>query len=102
MVGWAILLHRFPGDASVTSLGRGVELAYGVLDVFIFAVVLRLIVSAGNRSASLWLLLMGPAFFVVSDGLRHWSTHLDDYTPGSWTDGGWLLFPLLLGAASLY
>jgi len=74
----------------------------GLLNVFVLAVVLRLLVSAGARAFSFWLLLAAPASFALSDGIWNWTTRLDYYAPGSCANVGWLLFPAALGAAALH
>jgi signal transduction histidine kinase len=100
-VAWAVLLHKYVDD-EIPVLGRSFQISYAVLDVIVLAAAARLLATPGKRPWALWLLAGSAVFAVTSDGIWNWSTHIDDYSPGSWADAGWILFAVLGGAAALH
>lgn len=99
-LAWAALLHRAvhegpPGDLVV-------PLAFVTLDVLLVASMARLVAARGIRTIAALTLMAAVAALVVSDVLWNWLVVTGTYVPGHWADLGWLVFPLLVGAAALH
>jgi len=101
-IAWVVLIHAYASDQSLTVGTRAVQVAFGFADVAVFAVLVRVLATPGRRSPAYLLLVGGALAYLASNFTWNWSTRLDEYTPGSWADAGWLLFPVLLGAAALH
>ncbi|MFI7543622.1 putative bifunctional diguanylate cyclase/phosphodiesterase [Actinoplanes sp. NPDC049599] len=98
---WVFLLDPFMYDTSGAA-GVGV-LAYPVLDLLVLTMAVRLLLTARVLSRSQQFLLAAVGVLVVAD-LAYFITAM---TGGQWAGStfsavGWLLFPLLLGAAALH
>jgi PAS domain S-box-containing protein len=102
VVAWALLLHRYLDAAGVSWAGSAIHIAYGLSDVLLLAVLMRVLVAPLRRSAALVLLLVAPAALVVSDVLWNWLTLIGGYQPGSVGDVGWLAFAACTGVAALH
>jgi two-component system cell cycle response regulator len=98
---WSHLLADYLSAAAIPILGEVGQIAYAVFDVLILAAVLRLLVAPGRRNAVQLLVAGSAAAWIASDFIWNWSTQLGSYSPSSWADGGWLLSPILIGAAAL-
>ncbi len=94
VVAWASLLYKY-ATGSLPALGRGLQIAYGVLDVMLVAAGLRLLVAPRLRSGGGALLVGAAAALVASDLFWNWGTAFHIYVPGSWADAGWLIFAVL-------
>jgi signal transduction histidine kinase len=102
VVTWVTLLSTYAGDTTLPALGRGIQIAYAIGDIVVFALALRLLLTARRRSHS-FLLLIGSTFsLATSDIIWNWSTQVGNYLPGSWADLGWLGFSVLTGVAALH
>ncbi|MFC5997752.1 GGDEF domain-containing protein [Quadrisphaera sp. GCM10027208] len=87
-------------DPSLTPLGVVVTAAYPLLDLFLLAVLVRLLHSTGARSAPVWLLTAAVTAELVTDVSYQAWTLATGFDPQSvWFDAGWLLGYLLLAAA---
>jgi PAS domain S-box-containing protein len=101
VVAWAGLLHRYTHTPSVSAGGEAVQIAYGLADVLLVALVVRVLVAPIRQSPSLALLLAAPLALVASDGIWNWLTQLGDYNPGTVGDAGWIAFSLFTAAGAL-
>ena len=101
-IAWAVLIASYVDEASLGWLARSVQIAYGLADVAIFGAALRAVLAPGRKSPAFLALVAGSFGTVVSDFIWNWSTRLGHYTPGSWADAGWLVFPILIGAAGVH
>jgi PAS domain S-box-containing protein len=102
VVAWAGLLHRYTNSPLVSAGGEVVQIAYGLADVLLVALVVRVLVAPIRRSLSLALLLAAPLALVASDGIWNWLTLLGDYNPGTVGDAGWIAFSLFTAAGALH
>ncbi|MCU1373414.1 MAG: diguanylate cyclase/phosphodiesterase [Actinomycetia bacterium] len=99
---WVFALGPLLHDQDLSALGRGVAFAYPILDVLLVGLVVRLVLTPGERSTAYWLLLAGLLCNAVADTIfalpsvatAHWGT--------SPLDGLYLLGYLLIGAAALH
>src|SRR5436190_5214667 len=102
VVAWAVLLHRYVDAAGISSAGRAIQISYGLSDVLLLALLVRMFVAPLRRSVSLVLLLGAAAAVVVSDVVWNWLSLVGDYHPGSLGDLGWLAFAACTAAAALH
>ena len=102
VVAWAGLLHRYAHSPSVSAAGEAVQIAYGLVDVLLVALVVRVLVAPVRWSLSLAFVLAAPLAVVASDGIWNWLTQLGDYNPGTVGDAGWIGFSLFTAAAALH
>jgi PAS domain S-box-containing protein len=102
VVAWAGLLHRYTHSPTVSPQGDAVQISYGLVDVLLVALVVRVLVAPIRRSLSLGFLLAAPLAVVASDGIWNWLTQLGDYNPGTVGDAGWIAFSFLTAAGALH
>jgi signal transduction histidine kinase len=108
IVGFAILVVVWPTllvdylDPGVTTGVAVVQIAFALGDIAILALLLRVLVSPGERPPALWLLVLSGCCYLVSNALWQWSAQEGEYSPGSWADAGWLLFAVGIAAAALH
>ncbi|GAA2795803.1 hypothetical protein GCM10010470_33610 [Saccharopolyspora taberi] len=101
MLSWLYLIEPYvqagaPQRVSVASL------AYPVLDLVLFAVALRLILSSGRRPTAFFLLAFNLAAFVTADTFYVVQQIGGVYGPGTFLDAVWLSGNIALGAAGLH
>ncbi|MBI2237205.1 MAG: EAL domain-containing protein [Actinobacteria bacterium] len=104
VLSWVFLIAPYAHDATLTLLQRLVAMAYPLMDLILLTVVARLAVGAGKRETSFKLLITAVVCLLITDAIYGWIllNVPGGYTPGGLLDGGWALFYLLWGAASLH
>jgi diguanylate cyclase (GGDEF)-like protein/PAS domain S-box-containing protein len=102
-VSWVLLVSPI-ATASDSSLDQKlVGMAYPVLDLVLLGVVVRLLVGAGRRTPSLYLMALATAAVFVTDGAYGFiSVQGIVYDQNSILELGWATFYLLWGAAALH
>ena len=98
---WPTLLVNYL-DPEVTTGVAVVQIAFGLGDIALLALLLRVLVSPGKRPPALWLLVLSGCCYLASNTLWQWSAQQGEYSPGSWEDAGWLLFSVGVAAAALH
>ncbi|HEX9237025.1 MAG TPA: ATP-binding protein [Actinomycetota bacterium] len=102
LVSWVVLMAPYAGDHSLSIMRKLISIAYPLMDVLVLAVAARLAVGSGKREPSFWLLMAAIVSLLATDSGYGLILLHGNYQPGSLLDGGWILFYLLLGAASLH
>jgi signal transduction histidine kinase len=101
LVVWVFLMEPYTTDSTLTTFQRIVSLAYPMGDIILAATLSWLVVSKAQKNASLnWLLVSVGALF-VADVIYEMRLLDGSYTLG-WTDGGFILSYLAVGAAALH
>ncbi len=78
------------------------QVVYAVIDVFLFAVVARVLVAPRGRPGVLWLLAGAGLCIIAAGAFTNPLFGIDDGTPRYWIGIGAGLGPLLLGLAALH
>jgi two-component system cell cycle response regulator len=104
-IGAATLVWVFLLDPQIQAggpwLARAVSLAFPVLDLAILVVALRLVIGAGLRSRSFYLLTGGLGMVLAADIIYGLQQVAGTYTTGNFVNTLWLASYLLIGAAAL-
>jgi diguanylate cyclase (GGDEF)-like protein/PAS domain S-box-containing protein len=102
LIGWVFLLGPDVHGATGSVLVRVTSLAYPVMDLGVLAVALRLLVGAGVRGRSFFLLLGALTLLLAADTVYGLQQLAGVYSAGNYVDVMWLGYYLLLGAAALH
>ena len=103
VLSWAFLIAPTAGGSDLTVLQRLATAAYPVGDVLLLALVARLVTTPGARTRAYWLLVCALlASLLANAGYAVESVVLGRDTMLALFDLGWVLFPVLLGAAALH
>ncbi len=101
-VAWIALSASYLGESGRVADGvRAAQTAFAFGDVVLLAGLLRLLVSPGKRTPAYRLLLAGGFCYLASDVAWNWAAFSGSVL-GAWTESGWLLFPVTVGAAALH
>ncbi|WP_250029352.1 putative bifunctional diguanylate cyclase/phosphodiesterase [Paractinoplanes maris] len=100
LVYWVFVIQPTLFDLSTPLIERLVTVGYPTVDVFMCAVVTRLISRPGARVTSLWLLTVGSALNFVGDVA--WSLIDTDASAGGLVDASFLLAYLMWAGAGLH
>jgi len=98
---WVFLLAPQIQGSSGAWLVRAVSLAFPTLDLAVLVVALRLVIGAGLRSRSFYLLTGGLGMVLAADIIYGLEQVVGIYTTGNYVDALWLVSYLLIGAAAL-
>ncbi|MEA2609596.1 MAG: hypothetical protein QOJ75_1839 [Chloroflexota bacterium] len=102
-VSWVLLVSPIATAADSSLDQKLVGMAYPVLDLVLLGVVIRLLVGAGRRTPSLYLLTGAAVAVLVTDGVYGFvSVQGLIYSQDSFLELGWAAFYLLWGAAALH
>jgi diguanylate cyclase (GGDEF)-like protein/PAS domain S-box-containing protein len=102
-VSWVLLLAPIASAADSTLDQKLIGMAYPILDLVLLGVVVRLLVSAGRRPASLYLLTAAALSVLVTDSVYSYiSVQGIVYDHSGQLEIGWAAFYLLWGAAALH
>jgi len=99
---WMFLMSPVVGDAGSSVLARSVSIAYPLADLFVVAVLVRLLVTPGRRPAAYWLLLGGVALNLAADAVFAVPAVSATYSASSPLESLYLLGYVLLAAAALH
>jgi PAS domain S-box-containing protein len=91
-----------PAMETQSGAGLAAFLAYALLDTAMLAVLARLVLRGTVRVPAGALLLGGVLALFSTDVAYTWLGATGSYSPGAWADLGWVLFPVLVGAAALH
>jgi PAS domain S-box-containing protein len=102
-LSWVFLLAPYVHDETLPLIEKLTALAYPVMDLLLFAVVVRLAVGRGKRTLAFFLLAGSIAVVFVTDTIYTWILlhGVYDNTTGV-LELGWGLFFLLWAAAALH
>ena len=101
-VAWIALSASYLGESGRVSGGvRAAQTAFAFGDAVLLAGLLRLLVSPGKRTPAYRLLLAGGFCYLASDVAWNWAAFSGSVL-GAWTESGWMLFPVTVGAAALH
>jgi len=101
-LAWATLISKYALDGTLPLLGRATQIAYAFTDVVMLALVARILVAPGKRTASFLLVPCGVICILVADFGFNWltlagiNTATVDFAPI------WSFAVLLLGAAAVH
>jgi two-component system cell cycle response regulator len=106
-VGFALLSWVFLLDPSIGPGAQDLEVLAAVLyaplmDLAVLVLGLRLVIGAGSRTPSFYLLVSSMALNLVADCVLGLQLLAGTYHPGNFLDGLWMLAYLLLGACGLH
>jgi diguanylate cyclase (GGDEF)-like protein/PAS domain S-box-containing protein len=102
-VSWVLLLSPIATAADSSLDQKLVGMAYPFLDLVLLGVVVRLLVGAGRRTPSLYLMACAASALLVTDGVYSFvSVQGIIYDQDSLLELGWGAFYLLWGAAALH
>ncbi len=89
-------------SSSDTLTARALAAAYPLGDLLLVTMLARLVTSPGARTTSFWLVVAGLSGMIVPDVAYLLAVNYGDGHTSAWTDTGWILVYLLLGAAALH
>lgn len=101
MLSWLYLIGP-RAQAESPLLTKLASLGYPMMDLAMFVVALRLILGAGRRPASFFLLSTNLLAFLTADTIYVLQQVTDTYGVGNFLDAIWLAGNLALGAAALH
>ncbi len=102
---WVFVIHPSAQDDSLTLLGHGMSIAYPVGDLVVLAMLVRLLLGAGSRSASYRLMSASLVLFLAGDAAwavinqMGWEVGA---TAGALLSSVFMLAYVLFGAAGLH
>lgn len=67
LLSWVFLMVPVRADATLTTLGQVIVLAYPVGDIMVVAMLLHLVLSGGVRNSSFWLVCSAMGLFLAGD-----------------------------------
>lgn len=102
LVGWALLIRPYIGDAGLTWLQLLVATAYPAAGLILLPFVLRLAFETRARLSMSSFLLAGMLLHILGDMLYIRGNAVGWYTPGGVTDGLWLVAYTLFAAGAWY
>jgi diguanylate cyclase (GGDEF)-like protein/PAS domain S-box-containing protein len=102
LIGWVFLLGPEVHGGSGAALTRLIVLGYPVMDLGVLAVAVRLVMGAGVRGRSFFLLVGALTLLLAADVVYGLQQIAGIYTAGNFVDVMWLGYYLLLGAAALH
>jgi PAS domain S-box-containing protein len=102
-LSWVFLLAPYVHDESLRLVEKLTAMAYPMMDLLLFAVVVRLAVGRGSRSSAFFLMAASVAVVFVTDTIYTWILLHGSYdnTTGL-LELGWGFFFLLWAAAALH
>jgi PAS domain S-box-containing protein len=98
--GWVLLAP--PGVWEGSAIAKLVSLAYPMSDLFLLALLARLIFVRGERTPTYWLMFGAVIPLFISDPSYVTPMISSTYQAGGWLDAGWLLSYVFFGAAALH
>ena len=102
-ISWVLLVSPIANASESTIDQKVVGMAYPLLDLVLIGMVVRLLMGAGRRSTSLYLVAAAAAGLFVTDGVYSFiSVQGIVYDHSGQLEMGWAAFYLLWGAAALH
>ncbi len=102
LLSWVFLIEPMAVAPGVPALARVASTLYPVMDLLMLVVAARLMLGAGIRTTSYYLLCASLGFIMFSDTVYAMQQLAGSYHPGNFLDATWLAGNLLLGAAALH
>ncbi|MGH9150203.1 MAG: hypothetical protein ACRD0F_07675, partial [Acidimicrobiales bacterium] len=102
VLSWGVLIEPYVRDGDLSMVAKAVAVAHPVLDVAFLAFIARLAAGRGARPPAARLLATGFVLLLATDVVYATMELGGGYHQGSWVDGGWLAYYVLLGAAALH
>jgi signal transduction histidine kinase len=101
-LAWATLISKYALDGTLPLLARATQIAYAFTDVVMLALVARILVAPGKRTASFLLVPGGVVCILVGDFGFNWLTLAGVNTATVEFAPIWSFAVLLLGAAAVH
>jgi diguanylate cyclase (GGDEF)-like protein len=101
MLSWIFVIAPSINSPGQSTLSRATSAAYPIMDVIMLAMALWLLVGAGRRTRSFWLLGAGLVLLFATDTWYALQQIAGTYHPGGYLDGMWVGYYLLIGASAL-
>jgi two-component system, cell cycle response regulator len=102
LLSWVYLISPSANAAEVPFLTRLVSIAYPMLDLLLLAVVSRMMLGAGVRTAAFRLVSAFAVLFLITDTTYAVQSMLGIYEPGTHLEVGWFTAMCLLATAALH
>jgi PAS domain S-box-containing protein len=103
MLMWHFVIQPTAEANAGNFISQAIAVAYPVSDFILIAGIVAALLHQPDRDtrSTLWLLLLGMAFFVGSDITFGYGSLAGTYVSGSWTDAGWNVAHLFFMYAAL-
>jgi len=102
LLGWVYVIAPMAEATDVTPFAKAVSIAYPIMDLFVLAILVRLVIGPGARPAAFYLLLVSSLAMLVADVIYAVQTESGTWQDGTWVDALWIIEYILLGAAALH
>jgi diguanylate cyclase (GGDEF)-like protein/PAS domain S-box-containing protein len=102
LLSWVFLIAPNVHLSELTWFERAISAAYPLGDVLLLAVVIRLAVDSGRRTASFWLFVGSIVSLLLTDSAYNYALLKGTYNHQLIYDAGWIFYYLLWGAAALH
>jgi diguanylate cyclase (GGDEF)-like protein/PAS domain S-box-containing protein len=100
-LSWVFLVNPYLVDPQLSSLEKGISIAYPMYDVLILALFARIAIGTARTPSVMFLLISGTSL-LAADVMYGLSQLNGDWQLGGPVDVGWLLFYAAAGAAALH
>lgn len=101
LIVWIFLMDPYARDFSLSTLVRLTSLAFPVMDLMVLVVTVRLF-AGGLRARALYPLGLAMTLLICTDFTYGLMQINGTYKAGSFVDGAWMSYYLLLGASALH
>jgi diguanylate cyclase (GGDEF)-like protein len=102
LLWWVYVIQPLATAPDLSSLARGVVVAYPIGDLLVLAVAVRLMLGSGTRTPAYHLLVASLAAMLAADFVFAVQMAEGTYVGFSWLDSTWLVSYALLGATALH
>jgi diguanylate cyclase (GGDEF)-like protein/PAS domain S-box-containing protein len=102
VLSWIYLIQPYVHAADMTMFAKLTSIAYPLGDILMLCVILRLVISGGNRNTSVYFLVIGALGVLIADCIYGWIQLHGSWRVGGPTDLGWVVFYVCWGAAALH
>ncbi len=103
VISWVFLMAPAAADSASTMMQKLVSMGYPFMDLVLLIVVVRLVISPGERGLSFYLMPAAAfALFLMDFGYSYMSVQGLVYDQSGYLEAGWGTFYLLWGAAALH
>jgi diguanylate cyclase (GGDEF)-like protein len=101
-VMWQFIIGPEVRESGIPLLAHAVSIAFPVMDLVVFAMLVRFVVTVSRRNASMRLLLGSFVVLLVADVVYSVLLSKETYAYGGPTDGLWMASYLLVGVAAVH
>ncbi len=102
LLSWVFLISPYIAVTGISSLAKGVSMAYPLGDILLLAGVIWIAVDTGRRTPSFYFLVGSIVCLLVTDSAYTYALLIDAYHGQLVLDLGWISYYVLWGAAALH